>query len=62
MAVPKYRHSKARTRRRRSINGRVTFGHLIECGNCGASKRPHYVCPKCGFYRGKEIVRSEDLS
>ena len=27
-----------------------------ECPNCGELKRPHNVCPKCGYYDGKEVV------
>ncbi|MBC8526175.1 MAG: 50S ribosomal protein L32, partial [Candidatus Cloacimonetes bacterium] len=26
------------------------------CPNCGETMRPHFVCPHCGFYRGKKII------
>jgi large subunit ribosomal protein L32 len=29
---------------------------LVECGNCGNRILLHRVCPKCGFYRGKQVV------
>ena len=61
MAVPKKRASKARTRRRHSINGRLTVANLAVCDNCGASKLPHRVCLKCGFYRGKQVVEPDSL-
>ena len=27
-----------------------------ECPNCGEIRRPHHVCPACGFYNAMEIV------
>ncbi|MFP4562494.1 MAG: 50S ribosomal protein L32 [Spirochaetia bacterium] len=62
MAVPKYKTSKARTRRRRSINMKLNAPNLIECSTCGNKVLPHRVCPKCGFYRGKQILELEDFS
>lgn len=62
MAVPKYKTSKARTRRRRSINMKLNAPNLIECSTCGNKVLPHRVCPKCGFYRGKQILELEDIS
>ena len=29
---------------------------VMECPNCGEIKRPHNVCPSCGYYNGKEVV------
>lgn len=62
MAVPKYKTSKAVTRRRRAINNRLTAGSLIECGSCGNLVLPHRVCPKCGFYRGKQVIELEEMA
>jgi large subunit ribosomal protein L32 len=56
MAVPKFKTSKARTRRRQSINMKLVAPTLVECGNCGNRILLHRVCPKCGFYRGKQVV------
>ncbi len=56
MAVPKFKTSKARTRRRQSLNMKLVAPTLVECGNCGNRILLHRVCPKCGFYRGKQIV------
>ena len=62
MAVPKNKASKARTRRRKAINSQLKVGTFIECGNCGNSMVPHRVCPKCGFYKGKQVLDLEDMA
>jgi large subunit ribosomal protein L32 len=59
MAVPRAKTSKARTRRRQTINMRLTAPTLIECGTCGNKVLLHRVCPKCGFYRGKQVIVPE---
>ena len=56
MAVPRSKTSKARTRRRQSINMKLTAPTLIGCSTCGNKVLPHRVCPKCGFYRGKQVL------
>lgn len=56
MAVPRAKTSKARTRRRQSINMKLVAPNLVECGNCGNKVLLHRVCPKCGFYRGKQVM------
>lgn len=58
MAVPKYKTSKARTRRRRSINMKLSAPTLVTCKNCGDLVLPHRVC-KCGFYRGKQVMQPD---
>ncbi len=59
MAVPRAKTSKARTRRRQGINMRLHAPHLIECANCGNLVMLHRVCPKCGFYRGRQVITPE---
>ena len=61
MAVPKHRASKARTRRRRSINGKLKLPTLITCQESGELVRRHRVDMKSGFYRGKQIFDPEEL-
>ncbi|MBC8343718.1 MAG: 50S ribosomal protein L32 [Spirochaetia bacterium] len=61
MAVPKYKTSKAKSRSRRSINMKLTAPNLVECGTCGNRVLPHRVCPKCGFYRGQQVLNLEDI-
>ncbi|HOT59265.1 MAG TPA: 50S ribosomal protein L32 [Spirochaetia bacterium] len=56
MAVPRSKTSKARTSRRQSINMKLTAPSLVSCGNCGNPVHYHHVCPKCGFYRGRQVI------
>ncbi len=59
MAVPKFKTSKSRSRRRRTINMALNLPMLVECSNCGNKMLLHKVCPKCGCYRGKQIYKPE---
>ncbi len=56
MAVPKYKTSKSRTRRRRVINMRLAEPTLSTCSNCGNPVLRHRLCGKCGYYRGNQII------
>jgi len=62
MAVPKRRPSKSRNRTRKSINMRLSVPSLGECATCGNKVVPHRVCPKCGFYKGKQYLGLEEMS
>jgi len=59
MAVPRYKTSKARTRRRQTINMKLSAPNLIECASCGNKVLLHRACPKCGFYHGKQVILPE---
>jgi large subunit ribosomal protein L32 len=58
MPNPKRRHSQRRTSIRRSHDF-LTASSLSECPNCHEQKLPHRACPKCGFYKGREVVAVE---
>ena len=55
MQAPKRRQSRARRDRRRSHDA-LTPTLVTSCSNCGEASRPHHVCGKCGFYKGKKII------
>lgn len=57
--VPKRKLSKARRDRRRSHLALKSL-HLVACPQCHALRRPHEVCPSCGYYKGVEIVQMEE--
>jgi len=59
MAEPKKRLTHARSGARRS--------HLFEkkivlskCPKCQEPVAPHRVCPICGFYKNKDILKMEE--
>ena len=58
MANPKRRHSQARTSKRRA-HDHLTPHSLSECPNCHERKMPHRACPKCGYYKGREVLEVE---
>lgn len=59
MAVPKRRTSSSRRDKRRAHDAIGTPARSL-CAHCNAPKLPHRVCPHCGTYRGREIVKTED--
>ncbi|MFQ5450369.1 MAG: 50S ribosomal protein L32 [Nitrospinaceae bacterium] len=58
MAVPKKRTSKSRQGHRRSHHG-LSIPSYSECPQCHEIKKPHHICPHCGFYKGKEVMEVE---
>ncbi len=55
MAVPQRRTSKTRKRLRRT-HFKLNVAGLVACPHCGEMIRSHHVCPKCGYYAGKEVL------
>lgn len=55
MPVARQRHTKARRDRAR-VHHQITPKNLVVCSNCKAEIMSHKTCPKCGFYKGKEVV------
>lgn len=55
MVVPQRRTSKTAKRLRRSHIGLKVNGVTI-CEHCGAMIKQHTVCPKCGYYDGKDVL------
>lgn len=59
MALPKRKISKQRKHKRRT-HWKLTAPKVVKCDNCGAYKKPHTVCPECGYYNGKEVIKIGD--
>jgi large subunit ribosomal protein L32 len=55
---PKRKLSKGRRNRRRAHDA-LQASNLVACSNCGSLRLPHVVCPKCGFYKGREVIEIE---
>ncbi|MCA9269676.1 MAG: 50S ribosomal protein L32 [Pirellulales bacterium] len=59
MAVPKRKHSNARSGKRRShdfIKGK----QLASCPQCSMKIPTHVVCPNCGHYMGRAVAETGD--
>ena len=59
MAVPKRRTSKSKKRMRRT-HYKATAPTLTPCPRCGEQRRPHVVCPNCGYYKGEKRIEIKD--
>ncbi|MFC2034508.1 50S ribosomal protein L32 [Chloroflexota bacterium] len=55
-ALPKRKYAKARQGRRRNHLG-VSPPSLNSCSQCHSPKLPHHVCPTCGSYGGREVIK-----
>ncbi|MDD4082707.1 MAG: 50S ribosomal protein L32 [Sphaerochaetaceae bacterium] len=60
MAVPKYKTSKARAAKRHAANTRLKAPTLTVCSSCGNLILPHRLCPKCGYYKGEQVIKVEE--
>ncbi len=59
MAVPKRKTTPSRRNNRRSHDFLSPF-NLIECSNCGELKLSHHICPACGFYSKREVIKLDN--
>lgn len=58
MAVPKRKHSNARTGSRRAHDGKKAI-QLTKCPQCSTPVPTHTACPNCGHYMGRQVVEVE---
>jgi large subunit ribosomal protein L32 len=61
MPNPVKRHSKARRNKRRSHDF-IAAPSASVCPQCHEPKLPHHACPKCGTYKGREVLSLEKAS
>lgn len=57
--LPKHRTSKARKGKRRSHHA-LTARATVLCGHCNQVALPHRVCPNCGWYRDRQVVKTKE--
>ena len=54
--LPKRKYPHSRQGKRRSHLSRV-IPNLVACPQCHSLKLSHHVCPTCGSYGGREIIK-----
>lgn len=59
MALPKHKTSKSKRDMRRAQKKLVAVA-VTQCSQCGEAKLPHHVCPECGVYKGRDVVKTEE--
>ena len=59
MPVPKRRHSHARKNKRRT-HYKIKPVNFIECPKCHEPRLPHRVCPNCGHYKDRIVIKPKD--
>jgi large subunit ribosomal protein L32 len=58
MPVPK-RKTSQRKRDARRAQHKLHLETVSFCPQCKSPKLPHRACPKCGTYKGREVVPLE---
>lgn len=56
--LPKRKYAKARQGERRAHLA-LKAKSLVDCPQCHSPKLPHHVCPTCGTYDGREVIKIE---
>jgi len=58
MPVPARKKSNASGRRRRSHDALKPATTSV-CSNCQMPLRPHRACTVCGFYQGRQVIKTK---
>ena len=56
--VVRMRHTRGHTRNRRSHHALKTKV-LATCPNCAAPIQGHTACASCGYYKGRQVVKTK---
>jgi len=59
MAMPKRKASHSRSRKR-ALHKKAESPAISLCPNCHEPKLAHRVCPSCGYYGEREIIKTEE--
>ncbi|OGC05172.1 50S ribosomal protein L32 [candidate division WOR-1 bacterium RIFOXYA12_FULL_43_27] len=57
MPQPKKRHTASRQGKRRANWLKLKTRSLRACPQCGKKVLPHAVCPSCGTYKGRQVIK-----
>ncbi|MBT5078255.1 MAG: 50S ribosomal protein L32 [Candidatus Marinimicrobia bacterium] len=60
MAVPKRRHSKQRSRKRRT-HWKCASPQTAKCSQCNHQKLPYRACANCGYYKGTPVISAQGV-
>lgn len=61
MGLPSKRRTKQQKRERASHFALAETG-LTTCSHCKKKILPHHVCPHCGYYRGRQVIKMDVFS
>tara|TARA_B100000959_G_C14619523_1_gene475566 strand:+ start:329 stop:499 length:171 start_codon:yes stop_codon:yes gene_type:complete len=56
MSVPKKRITSS-SKKQRASHFAIKKQNLIKCINCKTALLPHHACDKCGWYKGKKVIK-----
>jgi len=60
MAVQKRRQSKSRSAIRRAQVMKQPAPHFMPCPRCSEPRLAHRVCPSCGYYKDRMVVKIKE--
>ena len=56
MANLKWKTPRSKTRSRRAANWILNPVTTVLCPQCHLPKLPHFACPSCGMYDGRQVL------
>lgn len=56
MGLPGHRRTSSH-KRRRAAHFALSDATTTKCGHCNKAVLPHHVCPHCGYYKGRPIIK-----
>jgi large subunit ribosomal protein L32 len=56
MGLPAKKRTKS-SKRRRASHFALKHRALTVCSHCRKAILPHRVCPHCGYYRGRQVIK-----